>query len=160
MIEPKLAPDRDAALFIEGAERIEVDACHFRRVDGNALFLSRYTRNVTISRSDFEWIGDGAMATWGETDRFDATGGEQPRFTTVRANFVRELGLYEKQSSAWGQAKACLSTLEDNVFFNMPRAPQPVPPRGITADAAPPEQRRSRASMSAPHHARRRCDQF
>ena len=35
---------------------------------------------------------------------------------------MRELGLYEKQSSAWGQAKACQTTLEDNLFFNMPRA--------------------------------------
>merc|ERR1711988_308792 len=62
------------------------------------------------------------MATWGETQQYDATGGEQPRFTTVVGNFVHELGIYEKQSSAWGQAKACLSTLEGNIFFNMPRA--------------------------------------
>lgn len=129
-MDPRWAPPsggdwalhRGGALFIEGTERVAVDGCHFRRLDGNALFLSRYTRNVSISRSAFEWIGDSAMATWGETDRYDATGGEQPRHTTVRANFVRELGIFEKQSSAWGQAKACQTTIEDNIFFNMPRA--------------------------------------
>ena len=129
-MDPRWAPPsggdwslhRGGAVFVEGAERIDVDGCHFRRLDGNALFLSRYTRNVSVAHSTFEWIGDGAMATWGETDEYDATAGEQPRFTTVRANLVRELGLYEKQSSAWGQAKACQSTIEDNIFFNMPRA--------------------------------------
>ena len=113
---------RGGALFVEGAEGLTVDGCHFRRLDGNALFLSRYTRNVTVSRSAFEWIGDNAMATWGETEEYDATGGNQPRLTTIKGNFVHELGLYEKQSSAWGQAKACQTTIEGNIFFNMPRA--------------------------------------
>ena len=62
------------------------------------------------------------MATWGETDDYDATKGNQPRQTRVEGNFVHELGLYEKQSSAWGQAKACETILVNNVFFNMPRA--------------------------------------
>ena len=67
---------RGGALFIENVEGVEVEGCHFRRLDGNAVFLSRYTRNVTVSRSEFGWIGDNAMATWGETDEYDATGGE------------------------------------------------------------------------------------
>jgi len=113
---------RGGALFIEGAEGLTVDGCHFRRLDGNAVFLSRYTRNVTVSRSEFEWIGDNAMATWGQTKDYDATGGDVPRFTRIVGNFVHELGLYEKQSSAWGQAKACQTTIEGNIFFNMPRA--------------------------------------
>lgn len=113
---------RGGAIFIEGAENVTVSACTFWRLDGNALFLSRYTRNILISKNEFGWIGDGAMATWGDTEDYDARGGAQPRHTMVTHNYVHELGIYEKQSSAWGQAKACQSTLVNNIFFNMPRA--------------------------------------
>ena len=37
-------------------------------------------------------------------------------------NIVREIGLNERQSSAWSEAKACLSHVVGNLFFNMPRA--------------------------------------
>ena len=113
---------RGGAVFIENAERVHVASCLFKRLDGNALFLSKRTRNVTIEENEFVWLGDGAMATWGDTASYDATGGEQPRMTTVKNNYVHEIGLYEKQSSAWGQNKACQTLLEGNVLFNMPRA--------------------------------------
>ena len=35
---------------------------------------------------------------------------------------MREIGLNERQSSAWSEAKACLSHVVGNLFFNMPRA--------------------------------------
>lgn len=89
-------------------------SCHFRRLDGSGLFLSRYARNVTVQRCEFEWLGENAMATWGETDDYDATGGAQPRGTRILNNVVHDIGLYEKQSSAWGQAKACQSHIEGN----------------------------------------------
>ena len=37
-------------------------------------------------------------------------------------NFVREIGLIEKQSSMWFQAKSCQSVIEKNIVFNGPRA--------------------------------------
>lgn len=48
-------------MFIEGAKSVDVVECLFRRLDGNALFLSGFSRNVTIDRNEFVWIGDGAM---------------------------------------------------------------------------------------------------
>ena len=108
-------------MFIEGAENITIRNCTFRRLDGNAMFLSKYTKGVSIDNNEFSWIGDNAMATWGETDGFDATAGSYPQHTMVRNNWIHELGIYEKQSSAWGQAKTALSTLVNNVMFNMPR---------------------------------------
>ena len=70
--------------------------CEFFLLDGNALFLSGYTRNATIANSSFSYIGDNAMAAWGYTAEpageahdlpagtgMDGTGGEQPRYTTV-----------------------------------------------------------------------------
>ena len=89
-------------------------SCHFRRLDGNALFLSKYTRSVGVERCEFEWIGENAMATWGATEEYDATGGEQPRGTRIVGNIAHDVGLYEKQSSGWGQSKSCQSTVEGN----------------------------------------------
>eukprot|EP00965_Chrysotila_dentata_P212609 6187138-Pleurochrysis_carterae.AAC.5 len=52
----------------------------------------------------------------------DGRGGEQPRFTVVKRNLVREIGLWQKQSSFWFQAVAAQTRLLDNVHFNGPRA--------------------------------------
>ena len=87
---------RGGAFFVEGAEGLTVESCEFFLLDGNALFLSGYTRNATIANSSFSYIGDNAMAAWGYTAEpageahglpagtgMDGTGGEQPRYTTV-----------------------------------------------------------------------------
>jgi hypothetical protein len=79
------------ALFIEGAENITVHNNAFKRVDGNALFISGYTRDVQILENDFSFIGDCAMASWGYTDNDDNEGftGEQPRHTLIKGNYAR-----------------------------------------------------------------------
>ena len=74
--------------------------------------------------------GDGAasQAAWGKTSDIeggddslhhlpegvgiDGTGGTQPRYTRVLSNVVREIGMNERQSSAWSEAKACLSEVD------------------------------------------------
>merc|ERR1711998_737510 len=52
----------------------------------------------------------------------DGTDGNHPRYTTVQGCTAREVGLYEKQSSFFMQAKTAQSTIKGNVFFNGPRA--------------------------------------
>jgi hypothetical protein len=52
----------------------------------------------------------------------DGTDGNHPRYTTVTGCTAREVGLYEKQSSFFVQAKTAQSTIKGNVFFNGPRA--------------------------------------
>ena len=44
------------------------------------------------------------------------------RHRTSEGNVVREIGMNERQSSAWSEAKACLSKVDGNLFYNMPRA--------------------------------------
>ena len=100
-----------------------VDNCTFVRVDGNGIMLSGFNRNATIQNSHFAWIGNTAMASWGYTHEensseglpdgngIDGTGGDQPRGTRVLHNIVREVGLYEKQSSCWFQAKSAETLL-------------------------------------------------
>ena len=116
------AMHRGGALFIENAENITVYGSRFNRVDGNAVFLSRHTRDVTVERCDFEWLGMGGVTTWGETEGFDVSKRTVPLRTNVIGNFFRELGIWEKQSSAVGLAKSALTRIEGNFMFNMPRA--------------------------------------
>jgi hypothetical protein len=58
----------------------------------------------------------------GYTNEEDGMDGLQPRYTAIERNYVREIGIIEKQSSMWFQAKACLTTLDSNIAFNQPRA--------------------------------------
>ena len=131
---------RGGAVLVENAEDLTVQQCRFERLDGNALFLSGYTRGVAILNNSFAFIGDNAVALWGRTSMpggsnepgwahkiptsvgIDGTTGEQPRHTRFEHNIVREIGYNQRQSSAFSEAKACQSTVKGNILFNMPRA--------------------------------------
>lgn len=131
------ALQRSGAISIEGAVNVTVDRCQLTRCDGNGIFIGGYARDVRITRNDFNWLGESAMAAFGWTSRClyancsatlpdrvgpDGRGGDQPRGTLVAGNLVREIGVWQKQSSAWFQALAAATTLESNVIFNGPRA--------------------------------------
>lgn len=131
------ALERAGAILFEGTEWSTVSECLFQRLDGNGIFLSEYNRNATLSHNEFAWIGGTAMAAWGSTgycldseckNRLpwgigpDARGGNQPRYTRVIGNLVREIGLIQKQSSMWFQAASALNVIANNVHFNGPRA--------------------------------------
>lgn len=113
---------RGGAIFIEGCENCVVTHCTFTRIDGNGVMLSGYTRGATVADSTFEWLGHSAVAAWGYTDEDDGTGGQQPRGSQIVRNYVREIGLIQKQSSAFFQAKSCENNVSHNVLFNGPRA--------------------------------------
>ena len=129
------ALERSAVVFIEGAERVTVSGCVFERVDGNAVLLSAYTRNVSITYNEFAWIGQTAVASWGNTAPTagadsvmpygygaDGTNGDQPRGNTIAFNLCRELGIYEKQSSFYTQFKSGYNKVYKNIVYNGPRA--------------------------------------
>jgi hypothetical protein len=135
------ALERFAAVYLQGTATAKIHNCSFARLDGNAIMLSGFNRNATISDSDFEYIGGNAIASWGYTNEtasdpgrpgvallnyphagVDGTDGEHPRYTLVSGNLAREVGLYEKQSSFYVQAKTAQAFITGNVFFNGPRA--------------------------------------
>jgi len=135
------ALDRTGAVFLQGTEGAIFDGCTFDRLDTNAVMISGYNRNATVTNSEFSYIGGNAVAAWGYTNEtkydrgrpgieltnypkagVDGTDGEHPRYTTVVSNVAREVGLYEKQSSFFVQAKTAESVILGNVFFNGPRA--------------------------------------
>ena len=120
---------RMGALYFEGTKDLLIQECTFERLDGNAVMISGYNRNATLYKNEFLWIGDNAIAQWGDTSGSsvkgmgpDGTGGNQPRYTQILYNFVHELGIFEKQSSFYFQAKSCLNNIKGNIFFNGPRA--------------------------------------
>ena len=58
---------RMGAIHLEGTQGVTIAECLVTRVDGNAIMLSGYNRNTTISRNEFVWIGDSVIASWGYT---------------------------------------------------------------------------------------------
>jgi Right handed beta helix region len=115
---------RGGAIHLEGTHRVEITDSHFHRLDGNGIMLGGYSHGTHVARCDFAWMGNGAIATWGDTvnDGYDATLPTQPRKSIIEHNIMSNLGLYQKQSSAWGQNKACLNVVRNNVMFDLPRA--------------------------------------
>ena len=86
-----------AAVHIHGAERSIIHDCDFVRLDNNAIILTGYTRNVSITNNSASWLGMNFAAAWGDTDEMDATAGNQPRGTVVSGNLVGELGIWESK---------------------------------------------------------------
>jgi hypothetical protein len=84
--------------------------------------FSGYNRGSVVMRSEFAWTGESAVAAWGDTNGIDGTDGNQPIGVHLLYNFIREIGLYEKQSSAWFQAKSAKNIIVGNIIFNGPRA--------------------------------------
>jgi hypothetical protein len=116
------ALERLGVLLLEGTEDVAVSECLFTRIDGNAIFLSGYNRRAVVARNEFVWLGQNAVASWGRTDEWDGTGGQQPRHTTLYGNLAHEIGNYQKQSSFYFQAASCENTLDSNIVYNIPRA--------------------------------------
>jgi len=124
------ALERMGAIFVEGTRRLTLSNLSFFRVDGNAIMLSRYHRDAAVRGCDFKWLGGSAVALWGFTDELsdegvrghDSTLGDFPWNTTIERNLFREIGIWEKQSSAIFQAKAAASTIRRNLIFNLGRA--------------------------------------
>ena len=58
---------KQGAITIVGSEAVTVEDCLLTRLDGNAIFIGGYNRNLTVSNNEFSFIGDSAMASWGDT---------------------------------------------------------------------------------------------
>jgi len=133
------ALDRISAVFLQGTEGTTVRNSVFQRLDGNALMISGYNRNTTVQDNDFAFIGGNGIISWGYTNEtetsgfpyytprenfphagIDGTDGNHPRYNVITGNLGREIGLYEKQSSFYMQAKTSESHISGNVFFNGP----------------------------------------
>ena len=107
---------RTAALWFQGTEGLIVEGCVMQRLDGNALMLSGYNRHAAIVNNTFLYTGASTIALWGSTSGShpdqpagtgpDGTHGDFPRYTLVEGNFIRYLGIHEKQSSCFFQVRS------------------------------------------------------
>jgi len=132
------ALDRTGAIFLEGTESLTISSSTFDRIDGNGVMISGYNRFATVQDCDFSFVGGNAMVSWGYTNEtensgfpyytpnsnypdagVDGTDGNHPRFSKILRNSGREVGLYEKQSSFYMQAKTSESIISGNhiLFF-------------------------------------------
>ena len=113
---------RVGAITVEGAAGLSLQGLTFTRLDGNAVSLNGWTRDVSIVGCEFSWLGESAVASWGRADGADARRGTQPLRTNMSGCVCREIGILEKQSSCYFGALSGGATIADNIFFNMPRA--------------------------------------
>eukprot|EP01084_Bolivina_argentea_P000567 1064_1 len=128
---------RQGALYFDNVSNIFVNTNNFTRLDGNTISINKYARNVSIYRNVVVYNGDNVISLWGDTQPitnftdngniktsmgWDGTGETQPRGIQIIQNFIHEIGIFEKQSSMYFQAKSCSNILDSNVFFNGPRA--------------------------------------
>ena len=81
-----------------------------------------YNRWHNISRSEFVWLGDSAVALVGRSELADATAGDFPSDISVMRNHMHEVGIITKQASPYFQTVAASNTVHGNVMYNGPRA--------------------------------------
>jgi hypothetical protein len=110
------------SINLKDTERITISNMLFSRLDSNAIFLGGKNRNASILDSECVWLGMNCVASLGETNQDDATGGEQPWGTVLSGIVAHELALFEKQSSAFFLGRTPLSRVENCLFYNGPRA--------------------------------------
>ena len=91
-------------------------------MDGNAVVIQGYARNVTVRGSEFHLIGENGIVSWGFTADFpnasravpipktmgpDATDGNHPQGNLIEGNVFHEIGHFQKQVRERPLANPC-----------------------------------------------------
>jgi hypothetical protein len=113
---------RIGAITAENTKGISIINSTFTRLDGNAIVLNGFNRDVLIDSNEFYMIGESAVVSWGRVNGADARNGTQPFGTIMTRNLCHEIGIYEKQVSCYFATLTGNATIMDNIFFNVPRA--------------------------------------
>ena len=98
------ALQRSGVIYLDGVRNITISNNVMTRLDGNAISVNRYAREVVIERNEITWQGDNAVSMWGDagdleftdgtTMGWDGTTGDQPRGVQFVQNFVHEVGIW------------------------------------------------------------------
>ena len=143
--EPLLRGDwciyRGGAVLIEGAEEVALRECCFESLGGNAVFLSRYNRRVTVSGCRFADVGASAVCLVGDPaavrspqywnqsipeEQIDLTPGprsqDYPAQCLIEDNLMHDLGQVEKQVAGVFISMAREITVRHNTIYHIPRA--------------------------------------
>jgi hypothetical protein len=144
--EPLLRSDwaiyRGGAVFMEGAAHCQIRSCYFNRVGGNAIFLSNYNRNNTISGCHIAYAGASGVCFVGDPKAVRSAVFEYNQFVpladidTIRGpktnNFPKDcrventlmygLGQVEKQVAGVEISMSMNITVDHNTIYEVPRA--------------------------------------
>lgn len=144
--EPLLRSDwtiyRGGVILMENTRNIKVTDCKFTDVGGNAIMLSGYNKNNTISGNHISGAGASGIAFVGETDavrspsfryedyvsygQLDKTPGPKsnhyPQQCIAENNLIHDIGKIEKQATGIQIDIAANITVRHNSIYNTPRA--------------------------------------
>jgi len=131
---------RGGAVLIEGAEDCSLRECFFDAVGGNAVFINRYARHITVASNIFTETGESAVCLVGEshlirdkTSRCPYCGSEHswawgkpssniPFQCEIDNNLIRDIGVFGKQAAGVFLALSRENRIRNNHIFNTPRA--------------------------------------
>lgn len=133
---------RGGAVFMDGTENCAVKDCNFTGIGGNAIMISNYNKNDTVSGCHISYIGANAVSFIGDPqalrspsfryedyvayDQLDKTPGPRstnyPRNCIVTNNLLHDLGQIEKQATGVQIEMAAGITVSYNSIYNTPRA--------------------------------------
>ncbi|MCK0190908.1 PDZ domain-containing protein [Arenibacter sp. F20364] len=144
--EPLLRSDwtiyRGAALFMEGAQKVNIQNCEFTNLGGNAILVSNFNREVRIVDNHIHECGASGISFVGspeavrspsfQYDEFiplvelDTVLGPKsnkyPSNSVAENNLIYRIGRVEKQTAGVQIAMAMDITVSHNSIYDVPRA--------------------------------------
>ncbi len=144
--EPLLRSDwttyRGGAIVFSGAEDCELDDCTMDQVGGNAIFVDKYNRRITVRHSQIAQAGGNGIAFVGDPDavrsplfeyrqvqdleKIDRTPGPKsdnyPAECLVEDCLIWQTGRFEKQTSPVQIAMSMGITIRHCSIYDVPRA--------------------------------------
>jgi len=133
---------RGGAVLFDGTENCKITDCEFSNLGGNAIVLSNYNKNDTISGCYIHHIGASAVAFVGDSkavrspsfryelsipyEKLDKTPGPQtnnfPQECAVLDNLIHDVGQMEKQATGVQIELSASILVSHNSIYNTPRA--------------------------------------
>jgi hypothetical protein len=113
------------AILLEYASLNTISYCLFTRIDGNGVFLNGWNVRNTVYRNEFNYVSESGIVSLGYTDPgkpWSVALQNQPINNTISYNLCHEMGYDEKQISCYFQAISGGAVVENNIFYNIPRA--------------------------------------
>lgn len=113
---------RGGAILLEGTRDCQIKDCLFEALGGNAVFVNRFNRDLTIRGCSFRDIGDSGVLLVGELETTTGTQKHFPYECRVENNHFYNLGLFGKQTAAVYVSRAKRITVGHNLIHDLPRA--------------------------------------
>lgn len=133
---------RGGAVLMDGTENCVIKNCNFTGIGGNAIMVSNYNKQDTISGCHISWIGANAVSFIGDPKalrspsfryedyvpyaQLNRTPGplsrNYPQQCVVTDNLLHDLGQIEKQATGVQIEMAAAITVSYNSIYNTPRA--------------------------------------